>query len=86
LAYSVVYKQSVARDLKRLSKAEGRRLLERIERELPRKATNLPVLKGKFRGLRKYRCGPYRIIFAIRSDDLIVLRVGHRKDVYREEI
>lgn len=86
MAYSVVYKQSVARDLRKLSKAEARRLLERIETELPRKASTLPVLKGRFKGLRKYRCGSYRVIFAIRSDDIIVLRVGHRKDVYREEI
>jgi mRNA interferase RelE/StbE len=35
--------------------------------------------------LYRIRVGTYRIIYAIRDDELIVLilRVGHRRDVYR---
>lgn len=44
------------------------------------------VLKGQFAGLRKYRIGDYRVIYAILGDDVLVLRIGHRKDVYKKEI
>jgi mRNA interferase RelE/StbE len=86
LAYNIVYKKSVERDLKKLSKAEARRVLNQIEEELPKKADIYPVLKGPFAGLRKYRVGDYRVIYAMIGDEVVVLRIGHRKEVYRKEM
>jgi mRNA interferase RelE/StbE len=86
LAYNIVYKKSVQRDLKKLSKAEAHRVLNQIEGELSKNADTYPVLKGQFAGLRKYRLGDYRIIYAILGEDVLVLRIGHRKDVYKKEI
>jgi mRNA-degrading endonuclease RelE of RelBE toxin-antitoxin system len=86
LTYNVVYKKSVSHDLKKLSKAEARRILERVERELPHKAGAQPALKGRFAGLRKFRVGEYRVIFALVENDVLVLRIGHRRDVYEKEL
>lgn len=86
MAFSVVYKRSVARDLKRVSKTDIRRLLNRIENELPQTAETLPALKGEFTGLRKFRVGDYRVIFAIRDDEIVVLRIRHGKDDYEKGI
>jgi len=86
LAYNIVYKKSVQRDLKKLSKAEAHRVLNRVEEELSKNADTYPVLKGQFAGLRKYRFGDYRVIYAILGDDVLVLRIGHRKEVYKKEI
>jgi mRNA interferase RelE/StbE len=86
LAYNIVYKKSVQRDLKKLSKAEAHRVLNQVEEELSKNAETYPVLKGQFAGLRKYRVGDYRVIYAILGDDVLVLRIGHRKDVYKKEI
>jgi len=86
LAYNIVYKKSVQRDLKRLSKAEARRVLNQIEEGLSENADTYPVLKGQFTGLRKYRIGDYRVINAILGDDVLVLRIGHRKEVYKKKL
>lgn len=86
MAYNIGYKKSVERDLKKLPKAEARRILDQIEEELTEDADAYPVLKGQFAGLRKLRIGDYRVIYAIPGNDVIVLRIGHRKDVYRKEI
>jgi mRNA interferase RelE/StbE len=86
LAYNIGYKKSVERDLKKLPKAETRRILDQIEEELSEKAEAYPVLKGQFAGLRKFRVGDYRVIYAILGNEVIVLRIGHRKDVYRKDI
>jgi len=86
LAYNVGYKRSVERDLKKLPKAEARRILDQIGEELSEKADAYPVLKGQFAGLRKFRVGDYRVIYAILGNEAIVLRIGHRKDVYKKEI
>jgi len=86
LAYNVVYKKSVQKDLKKLSKAETRRILNQIEEDLSKNADAYPVLKGQFAGLRKYRVGDYRVIYAILGEDALVLRIGHRKDIYKRGI
>lgn len=85
MAYNIGYKKSVERDLKKLPKAEARRILDQIEEELSEKADAYPVLKGQFAGLRKFRIGDYRVIYAILGSEVIVLRIGHRKDVYRKK-
>ena len=86
MAYNVVYKRSVQRDLKKLSKVEAKRVLDQLEKELSKKAHLFPALKGRFAGLRKYRLGDYRVIYALRDKDVLVLRIRHRKDVYRKGI
>jgi addiction module RelE/StbE family toxin len=86
LAYNVVYKKSIHRDLKKLSKAEVSHILDQIEHELTKKPESYPVLKGQFAGLRKSRIGDYRVIYALVGTDILVLRIGNRRDVYKGEI
>ncbi len=86
MAYNIVYKKSVQRDLKKLSRPETKRILDLIETELIKKPKSNPVLKGQFAGLRKYRVGDYRVIYALLGQDILILRVGNRKDVYKSEI
>lgn len=83
MAYNIVYKKSVSRDLKRLSKEEARRILSQLEKDLSKKADSYPALKGRFSGLRRYRMGDYRVIYALLGEDVTILRVGHRREVYR---
>ena len=82
MAYNVVYKKSVHRDLKRLSKPEAKRILDLIETDLIKKPEANPALKGQFAGLRKYRIGDYRVIYAILGTEVLILRVGDRKDIF----
>ena len=84
MAYNITYKKSIARDLARIDKKQVKRILNRLEKDLSEKADSFPPLKRHFAGLRKYRVGDYRVIFAILEDDVLVLRIGHRRDVYKK--
>lgn len=86
MAYNIVYKKSVYRDLKKLSKPEAKQLLGLIEKNLIKNPEAHPVLKGQFTGLRKYRIGDYRVIYALLGLDILILRIAKRKDVYKGEI
>jgi addiction module RelE/StbE family toxin len=86
LNYKIAFKKSVSRDLKKIDKEQVKRILNKIETELPKKAETLPTLTGKFSGLRKFRVGNFRIIFSIIGDTAIILRIGHRKEVYKSNI
>jgi len=84
LAYRIDYKQSVAKDLKRIGKADAKRIMDKIDRDLVHDPDRYPALSGQFEGLRKYRVGNYRAIFAIIDDCVLILRIQDRKDVYRK--
>jgi len=34
--------------------------------------------------LNRFRIGNYRVIFDLEGDEIVVLRAGHRKDIYIE--
>ena len=72
------------RDLSRLDKKEARRILDKIEKDLSARAETYPVLKGEFAGLRKMRVGDYRIIFTLMDKDILILRIGHKREIYKK--
>lgn len=84
--YKIAFKKSVSRDLKKIDKEQAKRILNKIESELPQKAETLPTLTGKFSGLRRFRVGDFRVIFSIIGDTALVLRLRHRKEVYKSNI
>jgi mRNA interferase RelE/StbE len=83
LGFNITYKKSVQKDLSKIPKAVAERILDKIDEELPEGADAFPVLKGEFAGLRKFRIGDYRLIYIILGNDVLILHIAHRKDVYR---
>ncbi len=83
MACKIAYKKSVARDLKKIDKTQVEKILQKIEQDLPGNAKSLPVLSGKFAGLRKFRVGEYRVIFSVVEDTALILRIKHCRNVYR---
>ena len=83
MAYKLSYKNSVSKDLKRLHKDEIKRILKGIEERIASNPYLGKALKGDYRGCYRYRFGYYRVIYAIINQEIIILRIGHRKEVYR---
>ncbi|MCH8069328.1 MAG: type II toxin-antitoxin system RelE/ParE family toxin [Candidatus Marinimicrobia bacterium] len=83
MAYKIRYKKSVAKDLKSIEKKEKERILNKIENTLSKKPNQYPLLKGRFAGLRKLRIGNYRVIFSLLDDEIWILRIGHRSEIYK---
>jgi len=86
LTYKVEYKQSVIKDLRNIDKSTARRIVEKIESELGENPDKGTPLSGQFSGLYKYRIGNYRVIYSKTENGILVLRIGHRKKVYRGRI
>ena len=40
------------------------------------------LIDPKLGGYR-FRIGDYRVVFDIENDEIVVLRIGHRKEIYR---
>lgn len=82
--YEILFKESVWKDLKRVPKSGLEKILSGVEKlgDDPR-----PMDCEKLTGEELYRVrqGSYRIVYSIPDDELTVwvIKVGHRKDVYR---
>ncbi|MDD4623085.1 MAG: type II toxin-antitoxin system RelE/ParE family toxin [Kiritimatiellae bacterium] len=83
MGFNITFKKSVEKDLSKIPKAVVARILDKIDKELPGGAESFPALKGEFAGLRKFRVGDYRVIYTLLGDDVLILHIAHRKDVYR---
>ncbi len=85
-SYSVSLKRSVLKDLEPLPSHDRVRIMERIGAlaDEPR-----PHGCEKLSALERYRVrvGDYRIVYSIEDAALVVwvVRVGHRRDVYRKQ-
>lgn len=83
-AYSLFFKESVQKDFEGISKKDLRKILSRIK-----SLAGEPRPHGceKLTGQNRYRVrqGRYRIVYAVQDEErtVIVVKVGHRKDVYR---
>ncbi len=84
MTYSLQIKKSAAKALSKITKNDRIQLIEAIDR-LREEPNAGGVLKGEFAGLRRLRVGSYRIIYEVIDEQLVILvvRIGHRKDVYR---
>ena len=82
--YEIFFKESVWKDLKKIPKRELKKILSRVEKlgSDPR-----PMGCEKLTGEELYRIrqGNYRVVYSIQDNELTVwvIKVGHRKDVYR---
>ncbi|NIT99786.1 MAG: type II toxin-antitoxin system mRNA interferase toxin, RelE/StbE family [Nitrosopumilaceae archaeon] len=83
MAYAINFKESVSKDVEKINKAELGRIFQKIFGELSKDPKRYPELKDKLKGIRKLRIGDYRVLFSITGNEVLILRIGHRKEVYK---
>ena len=83
MIFDIVYTVRAVKDIESLDRLVQKRIAKKILSlrhdpiRISKKMIN-PVL-----GTYRYRIGDYRVIFDIRLRRVVVLRVGHRKEIYR---
>jgi mRNA interferase RelE/StbE len=89
MAYNVELSESAERELRKLDASQAKRILKFLHQRVA-KLDDPRGIGEALHGSRlgefwKYRVGDYRLICKIEDDRLIVLvlRVGHRKEIYR---
>lgn len=83
--YKFVYTYRAEKDIQRLDKSiKGRigKTLLRYKKDPFRHAEKL--IDSTF-GTYRFRIGDYRIVFDIENTNIVILRVGHRKEIYRRK-
>jgi mRNA interferase RelE/StbE len=78
----VVLTRRALKDLEKLDGQAKRRILEKLRLNSQDPLEHSVKLTDSKLGTYRYRVGDYRIIFDLEGETLIVLRVGHRREIY----
>ena len=79
---SIVYTQKFERDVRKIRDSSVKdRLRKQIEKIAENAESGKPLRYG-LKGEWTVRIQPYRLIYAVQEDKLILLRFEHRKEVY----
>lgn len=81
--YILAYTKRALRDIKKPDILAQKKLAKFLEKFIADPFSYLEKLSNDKLGQYKVRIGNYRIILDIKKEEIIILRVGHRKDIYR---
>ena len=86
-AYQIILTPAAQTDLRNIAPATRTRLLDKLEwiGENAEFIQHQALQGDEWKGCYKYRVGDYRIIYKmdLATTKLFVLKVGHRREVYR---
>jgi len=81
--YTLRYTQRAVTDIEQLDTLVKKRLAGKILELQDNPVGKSKKLLNMKLGSYRYRIGDYRIIFDIKGTDVVILRVGHRREIYR---
>ncbi|MEK6873490.1 MAG: type II toxin-antitoxin system RelE/ParE family toxin [Nanoarchaeota archaeon] len=79
--YNLEWKEHALQNIEKLENSIARRIVKKIE-ELAENPFSKDVKRLKGNNDFRLRVGDYRVIFSIEKDIIIILKVGHRKNIY----
>ncbi|MCF0239829.1 MAG: type II toxin-antitoxin system RelE/ParE family toxin [Streptococcus gallolyticus] len=87
--FKLVYTENFLRSIRKLDKQTQRLIKNWICKNLLNTAdpySKGKTLKGKLKGIWRYRVGDYRLFATIEDDKLVIFMfdVGHRRDIYKK--
>ncbi len=83
MSYNLVYTRRAEKDIKNLDPAIKHKIGKAIMKLQKNPLEHSEKLIDPKIGTYRFRIGDYRVIFDIEGEDIVILRVGHRKDIYR---
>ena len=83
MKYRLVYTRRAERDIKKLESDTKDRIGKALLRYSEEPLKFAEKLSDPILGEYRFRIGDYRVIFDIERNEIVVLRVGHRREIYK---
>lgn len=85
MKYTYVITKQAAKDIEKLSPAIKKRIKAKLQYFITQKDPlhSAKLLTDSKLGTYRWRVGDYRIIFDIDCENIVLLRIRHRRDVYK---
>ena len=85
MAFNAVFTERAERDFRQLSPEIQKRIIEKLNFFLAAKnplAFSTRLSDTKIGGWR-FRVGDWRMVIDVQDETIIILRIGHRREIYR---
>ncbi len=83
MRYRLIYTERAVKDIKKLDIVLKKRLGDTLNRYKQDPLGHAKKLTDPQLGTYRFRVGDLRVIFDLHGADIVILRVGHRKSIYR---
>lgn len=83
MKYLLVYTHRAIKDIDTLDTSVKQRIGKTLQRYEQNPLAHAEPLKQFELGSYRFRIGDYRVVFDLKGPEIIVLRVGHRRDIYK---
>ena len=80
--YNIEWKEHALQNLENLESSIARRIFKKVE-ELSENPFSKDIKKLKGSNDFRLRVGDYRVIFFIEQNTIQILKIGHRKNIYK---
>ena len=83
MKYRLVYTNRAARDIESLEAKTKERIRWQLARLSEDPLRDAEKLMHSSLGSFRFRLGDYRVVFDLEGSEIVILRVGHRREIYR---
>lgn len=83
MTYNLIFTKNAFDDIKKLDRVAQKRLASKLKVFQSKPLFFAKKLTSSLLGDYRWRVGNYRIIFDIKGKNIVILKIGHRKEVYR---
>lgn len=84
MVYKLLYTKSAVKDIQKLDTVVKKRLKSKLEAYTKNPLVHAKKLTDFSLGGYRWRMGNYRVTFDMDKETIIVLRVRHRREIYRK--
>lgn len=78
-----IWPESARSELRGIDRDAAIRILEALTRYGDSGEGDVKALSGEWRGFFRLRVGNYRVMFSAKPDEITIVRVRHRSEIYR---
>ncbi len=82
MMFKIEWKEEAVKELSKLEKNISSRIYKTVSK-LKEDFKSMDIKRVQGTNLLRLRIGDYRVLFEIDKDNIIILKVGHRKNIYK---
>ncbi len=83
MIFRLLYTQTAVEDIKKLDTVVKKRIKKKLEEYSVKPLVFSKKLTNSAIGSYRFRIGNYRIVFDSDCDKIIILRIGHRREIFK---
>ncbi|GBD03928.1 Toxin RelG [bacterium HR19] len=81
--YKIIFTQRALKDWEKLSRENQNRIAKKLKEYAEEPLKYARKLINPKIGTYRFRIGDYRVIFDVNGENIVILRIGHRKEIYK---